>query len=240
MLAPAVTDDALAHPLDNPVWFSLLGQHAELGRVIEVDGEHAGRYQRDICPFGALQHPGHPGSWLALEELLEGRAVALVIDRDQVPPGWDVVGAIDGVQMDGSEMISASADSDLVRLGAEEVAEMVALVERTIPGPFLSRTVEMGRYVGYRHEGELVSMAGERLQPAGWTEISAVCTDEAFRGQGLASRCLGDVAAAIGLRGARPFLHAVASNTMAIELYRSLGFVIRRTVTFTSVRKAGG
>jgi ribosomal protein S18 acetylase RimI-like enzyme len=240
VLAAAVTDDTPAHPLDNPVWFSLLGQHAELGQVIEVDGERAGRYQRDVSPFGALQHPGHPGSWLALDELLEGRAVALIIDPDRVPAGWDVIGAIAGVQMDGSEMISASADSDLVELGAEQVADMVALVERTIPGPFLSRTVEMGRYVGYRHEGELVAMAGERLQPTGWTEISAVCTDEAFRGRGLATRCLGDVVAAIRQRGERPFLHAVASNTTAIELYRSLGFSIRQTVTFTSARKARG
>ena len=36
----------------------------------------------------------------------------------------------------------------------------------------------------------LVAMAGERLRPPGWTEISAVCTDEEHRGQGLATRLI--------------------------------------------------
>ncbi|WP_425561680.1 GNAT family N-acetyltransferase [Microbacterium terregens] len=37
-------------------------------------------------------------------------------------------------------------------------------------------------------------MAGERLHPAGWTEISAVSTDDAYRRQGLASRLVLDAA----------------------------------------------
>ena len=37
-------------------------------------------------------------------------------------------------------------------------------------------------------------MAGERLRPAGWSEISGVCTDEAVRGQGLAGRLVRAVA----------------------------------------------
>jgi ribosomal protein S18 acetylase RimI-like enzyme len=226
------------HPLDNPVWSSLSVHHADLADIIEVDGAHAGRYHRDVSPFGALDHSDHPGAWTALDEVLGGGAVALIIDPDDVPAGWDVVFAIPGVQMDGTGLISALPDPELVPLGFDQVEDMLALVGRTKPGPFLPRTIEMGRYVGHRHDGELVAMAGERLQPDGWTEISAVCTDEAFRGRGLASRCLGDVAAAIGQRRARPFLHAAASNTTAIELYRSLGFTLRRTVTFTSVRRA--
>jgi hypothetical protein len=42
---------------------------------------------------------------------------------------------------------------------------------------------EMGRYLGIRRDGMLVAMAGERLHPPGWTEISAVCTDAAWRGR---------------------------------------------------------
>jgi predicted GNAT family acetyltransferase len=44
-------------------------------------------------------------------------------------------------------------------------------------------------------------MAGERLRPPGWAEISAVCTDPAFRGEGLATRLTLAVAAAITARG---------------------------------------
>jgi predicted GNAT family acetyltransferase len=114
---------------------------------------------------------------------------------------------------------------------------MLALIARTRPGPFLTRTIEMGAYLGLRCDGVLIAMAGERLRPAGWTEISAVCTDSAFRGQGIGTRLVQAVAMAIRERGERPFLHASASNETAIRLYQSLGFELRRTVTFTSVRK---
>jgi predicted GNAT family acetyltransferase len=40
-------------------------------------------------------------------------------------------------------------------------------------------------------------------------------------------------------RGDKPFLHAAASNGNAIRLYGSLGFVVRREVTFQVVRPPG-
>jgi predicted GNAT family acetyltransferase len=79
-------------------------------------------------------------------------------------------------------------------------------------------------------------MAGGRLQPPGWTEISAVCTDPRFRGQGLASRLTLAVAAAIRARGDTPFLHVMAGNATAIRLYESLGFQLRRGACFVVLR----
>jgi len=65
----------------------------------------------------------------------------------------------------------------------------------------LPRTIEFGGYLGIRHGGSLVAMAGERLRPPGFTEISAVCTDPEFRGQGQATRLTMAVVAAILARG---------------------------------------
>jgi predicted GNAT family acetyltransferase len=113
---------------------------------------------------------------------------------------------------------------------------MLALVERTRPGPFLPRTVELGTYLGIRRDGVLVAMAGERFHPPGHTEISAVCTDDAHRGQGLGGRLVRAVAAGIRARGERPFLHVAGDNTGALRLYESLGFRPRRTVTFAGAR----
>jgi predicted GNAT family acetyltransferase len=79
-------------------------------------------------------------------------------------------------------------------------------------------------------------MAGERLHPTGWTEISAVCTDEAWRGQGLATRLTRAVGAGIRARGEIPFLHAVAANKTAIKLYEDLGFRHRRAAEFAAAR----
>jgi predicted GNAT family acetyltransferase len=94
----------------------------------------------------------------------------------------------------------------------------------------------MGTYLGIRHRGRLIALAGERLRPPGWTEISAVCTDPAHRGRGLATRLVRAVAAGIKERGERPFLHARADNATAIRLYQSIGFTLRRRTVFSLVR----
>ncbi len=121
-------------------------------------------------------------------------------------------------------------------LGQADVQEMLDLARRTKPGPFLPRTVEMGTCPGIRRGGALVAMAGERLHPPGWTEISAVCTDEAWRGRGLASRLVLAIVAGIRARGELPFLHAVATNVNAIRLYEELGFRLRRYTVFSVAR----
>jgi predicted GNAT family acetyltransferase len=70
-------------------------------------------------------------------------------------------------------------------------------------------------------------MAGRRLNPPGWVEISAVCTDVEHRGKGFAARLVLAVAAGIQESGQAPFLHTGAANENAIRLYEKLGFKIR-------------
>lgn len=82
-------------------------------------------------------------------------------------------------------------------------------------------------------------MAGERLHPPGWTEISAVCTHPGHRGRGPATRLVRAVAAGIRERGEVPFLHTSAANTGAIRLYESIGFTLRRRPFFMAVRAPG-
>ena len=82
-------------------------------------------------------------------------------------------------------------------------------------------------------------MAGERLHPQRFTEISAVGTNDSLRGQGLATRLVLAVAAGIRARGETPFLHAAAANTNAIRLYETLGFRLRQRPDFTALRVPG-
>ncbi|MGX1315018.1 putative GNAT family acetyltransferase [Streptomyces calvus] len=81
-----------------------------------------------------------------------------------------------------------------------------------------------------------MAMAGERLKPPGWTEISAVCTAPEARGRGHAARLVAALVARIVARGERPFLHVAEANTGAIALYERLGFTTRRKVTFRGFR----
>ena len=83
---------------------------------------------------------------------------------------------------------------------------------------------------------ELVALAGERLRPPGWTEISAVATHPGHRGQGLGTLLVRTVMATVARRGQRPVLHAAADNTVAIRLYLALGFSVRRESRFVVAR----
>ena len=222
----------MVSPLDNPTWTSLAGPHARFaqrrGRVL--------RYPEDVAPFLAL--PDDPGEhdWLDVAGLVgPGATVVLAATAARPPSGWEVLDTIAGVQLVDAG-VAAAPDPEAVRLGPADVPEMLDLVERTQPGPFRQRTVELGTYLGIRRGGALVAMAGERLRPPGYTEISAVCTDLAYRGQGLATRLVLAVAAGIRERGETPMMHAAAANTSAIGLYVSLGFVIRHRPDFVAVR----
>src|SRR5690606_29916516 len=122
---------------------------------------------------------------------------------DRAAAGWEVVHEIPGVQLVDAG-VAAEPDPGAMVLGPSDVPEMLALVERTRPGPFLPRTVEMGTYLGIRHDGELVAMAGERLHPPGWTASSAVRTDPPFPRPGLATRLVPAGAPATRARGETP------------------------------------
>ena len=228
----------MVHPLDNPLWTALTGPQAHLA---ERRGR-AARFPVDVSPFAAVADGGDLGAaddgtaWADLAALAGSGGVAVVPDAPaQPPPGWELVGAIPGVQMVGAGL-AAAPDPEAVVLGPEDVPAMLDLVARTRPGPFLARTIVLGTYLGIRRGGALVAMAGERMRPPGWTEISAVCTDPAHRGHGLAGRLVRAVAVGIRERGDVPFLHAAADNVAGIRLYERLGFTHRRDILFGALR----
>jgi ribosomal protein S18 acetylase RimI-like enzyme len=222
----------VGHPLDGAAWASLNGEHE---RFAETYGR-AARYDPEVAPFHAMPPGPDVSAWADLAKLA-GSGSELVLSGPALTPpeGWEVVRHLDGVQLTG-EAVRGEPDAEAVALGPEDVPEVLDLVARTEPGPFRKRTIEMGTYLGVRRNGALIAMAGERLHPPGWTEISAVCTDPAHRGQGLAARLIRAVAAGIQARGETPFLHAAANNTNAVRLYESLGFTFRRQTAFRLLR----
>jgi len=153
-----------------------------------------------------------------------------------LPEGWRTTWILLGVQMVDTGM-ATQPDEEAVQLGPADVPEMLDLVSRTRPGPFLLRTVELGSYLGIRRDGALIAMAGERMHPPGYTEISAVCTDPDHQGSGLASRLMRAVAHGIRGRGEVPILHASSTNHTAIRLYEKLGFAVRREFQFVGFER---
>ncbi|MFL4908624.1 GNAT family N-acetyltransferase [Streptomyces sp. MMS24-I2-30] len=237
----------VAEILDNAVWAALDGPHARFAEPSETgvppaEGRgrvgRAARYPEDVYACAALADPDDPAAWADLHTLVGPGTVIKIKFVEKVPTGWEIVGSGAGVQLVATDPRDGPVP-DAVRLGPADVPEILDLVARTRPGPFLKRTVELGTYLGIRHRGRLIALAGERIRPPGWTEISAVCTDPEYRGRGLARRLVRAVAAGIRERGDTPFLHAAADNTPAIRLYESIGFTLRRPSPVLQVRSPG-
>ncbi|WP_231738545.1 GNAT family N-acetyltransferase [Novosphingobium sp. FSW06-99] len=223
-------DDAL----DRPVWAALTGPQAALA----LGGPSAWRIDPGYGPFAAAA----PGQEAALAGLLanaddelwlvEGHAIT-------APPGTVVSKVAHLAQMLATGPVDAGADDEFVALGQADVPAMTELALATRPGPWGPSTWRYGPFYGVRRGGRLIAMAGERMRPAaGVVEVSGVCTDPAWRGQGLAGRLIRHVMAGHRARGQASFLHSYADNAGAIALYRSLGFEMRGQRVVTILGKA--
>lgn len=221
-------------PLDNPIWFALNSRHRSLSRTKRL----ATRYDAEVSRFAALAHPAS-AAFRDLAALVQSEeAVALFTAKPlDVPPEWEVLRSRPLEQMVCDRLEAGGSRLEL-RLGGEDVPEMLALALATEPGPFSEGTIRMGRYFGFRSDdGRLMAMAGERLRLVGYTEISAVCTDPAFRGHGYARALVAGLAGMAMSEGCKPFLHVKTENR-ARGLYEALGFRVRRVIHLTVLKPA--
>lgn len=211
------------HVLDNPAFAALVSGQANLGRTNEL----AAVYDPEVSPLAGIAEP----SAAALVELARlvspGTGVGVLTTSAQLPASaaWRPVQLMRLHQMVCESPPAEAEPFDV--LGTADAQAMVALAKLTEPGPFLARTIEMGRYIGVRNKDRLVAMAGERMNPPGWVEISGVCTHSDARGQGYASRMVTNLVADCLSHDQRAFLHVVVgspSEKTAIGVYESVGF----------------
>jgi predicted GNAT family acetyltransferase len=223
------------HPLDRPVWSALTSRQASLAQ----GDPRAWRLAAEYGPFAAAAD-STTGSQAALAAFTPGEDGLWLVEPQDAPAPPGMIAAVRAVccQMTADDVTPGGAAFDVVPLGEEDAPQMLALARLTRPGPFAPRTHRLGGFIGVKLDGRLVAMAGERMKPDGFTEVSGVCTHPDFRGRGYAGGLMRLVARAILERGETAFLHAYESNTGAIELYRSLGFAARRTVVLTVLRRA--
>ena len=216
-----------AHPLDRPVWSALTSRQAD----IALGGAHARRFAHEASPLCASQNFS-TASQSALGELFAADEEIYLLEVSPPSPSADLVETFRApcVQMTARHINAPEVEVAAEPLGDEDAAEMLALALLTKPGPFRIGTHKLGRFIGVRDNGQLIAMAGERLRPAGFTEVSAVCTHPEYRGRGFGGALLAMTARRILEEGATPFLHAYKTNTTAIALYRKLGFEVRAEV----------
>jgi len=225
---------AMVHPLDRPIWTALTTSQGALAE----GGALARRYPPDVGPFADIVDMS-PESFAALGALMSGSQVAVLFTPDPVSPPdeFKILLADTGEQMLGTPTESPLQGVELVTLGAADVPAMIELTQLTKPGPFGTRTHEVGTFLGIRVDGRLVAMTGERMKPGQYTEMTAVCVHPDYRGRGYAQFLLGAVARQIVERGEIPFLHVFSNNSSAIALYKRQGMDIRRRLHVTALQK---
>ena len=220
--------------LDNPIWNSLATRHARF-----ADGVgRARRYRSEIGPLSGVREPSREAFAELAALVADGDlAVLFLKDRGDFPEGWEVVRDGTLVQMVCPERPEEPALAERIGpLGPEDFAEMVALAKLTEPGPFREGTPKLGGFFGIRVDGRLAAMAGQRLSPSGFTEVSAVCTHPGFRGRGFARALVAVVARNVFDAGDVPFLTSFEANAGAIRVYEQVGFAIRRRFELAVVR----
>lgn len=222
--------------LDRPIWSALSTAHAGLA---EGDGL-ARRYGPGLLSLAgtAVDTPQAADDFAAL--VRPGETLYFLQADPVLPPaGFETLVATEAVQMIAQDVPAVALDEAIVALDAADAEEMMALATLTKPGPFSLKSQALGRFWGVRVDGRIVAMAGERMKQPDYTELSGVCTHPDHRGKGYARRLSLHVAAKIVEAGARPYLHAFASNTAAIGLYETIGFSLRRSMHVAALRRPG-
>jgi ribosomal protein S18 acetylase RimI-like enzyme len=218
--------------LDNPVWFSLSETHQSFA----VDYSSIKFYHPDYCPFGGFE---------------KGDAISKSIDEYSVMvDSFFVVGEkpllskelklnkeLVCLQMIVYNPIDIAINDPIIKLTDEHSDALYELVNLVQPGYFKIKTALLGNYYGIIKDGGLVAVTGERMQMNDFIEVSAVVTHPNHTGKGYAKQLVVHTVNEIFKQNKTPYLHVIKDNTGAIQLYKKLGFEIRRKISFWNITK---
>ena len=227
------------HALDNVIWQALTTRQAEFAEVVG----HARRFVPEVTSLTGISKPNAEGYDSLAGLVGSGGTAAVFLDEPyRESEGWKTIGGAPLLEMvcdNGGTQAANPARSlpQISELGPQDSPDMVKLAALTKPGPFGSRTHELGTYLGIRSDGKLVAMAGERLKVPGYTEVSAVCTHPEHTGQGYAQVLMLELMRRIRSRGETPFLHVREDNVRAVQIYERLGFRVRVLLHYVLLRR---
>ncbi len=221
------------HKLNNPAWYSLAETHKDFA----VGDNEIKRYQKDTAPFLAYP-PGEEDAFIQPDQFIEVNESFFIIgDLPALPNNYHVESRLLCVQMICTLVVITNTTAVIEELGETDDTQMTGLINLVQPGYYKPGTRLMGDYYGIRHNGQLISMTGERIRMNGFTEISAVVTHPAFTGRGYAQRLVAHTVNKNLAAGIVPFLHVAQTNERAIKLYEHLGFTQRRIIAFWKIKR---
>lgn len=226
-----------AHPLDRVVYSALTSQRQS---SLAVRQGGAVRMAAGYGIFAALDQVSEEAlSDMARLPLREGRLVTVEAEDQPVPVGFKIEKQAVLLQMSLSALRADEGRGVQVeKLGEADAAQMLALALLTEPGPFYEKTHQLGDFYGVKQEGRLLAMAGERMKPDGFCEVSGVCVHPEAQGRGYAAAAMRAVIEPIVARGETAFLHSYDHNVRAISLYEGLGFSVRAAMQMKTLTPA--
>ncbi len=220
----------MEHVLDNPAWNALIsGNHS-----LSFGDDQVKFFDIAVSPFAAFRENINDNFYTLYDLIPQSRPVLFVAPMEiEIPSVWKVRRVIHGLQMVcDPARVEDESRNELVSLTEEHVPQMMELTRLTNPGPFDSRTIEFGHYRGIFQDDQLVAMAGQRLHAFNYAEVSAVCTRPGYTGKGYARQLILNQVSRVATSAEIPYLHSRADNGRAINVYKSLGFEIRKEVWF--------
>jgi ribosomal protein S18 acetylase RimI-like enzyme len=224
----------MKHVLDNPVFHAL----ATGNRVLANGTDDIKYFSRDVSPFIGFKEL-RPDSFQQLYNLVpfDGPIGYVTPFETMIPEMWRLLIPIKGRQMIYEGDMKEVNISTMVKLSDEHIPQMIRLTQLTHPGPFDARTIDFGDYYGIFDGGHLVAMAGHRMKPVPYTEISAVCTHPDYTGRGYARQLVEFQINRIMEAGNIPMLHVADGNERAYAVYRKMGFEVRSSMYFYILQK---
>lgn len=225
----------MEHPLDNPAWNALTSGNKNLSAGVH----HVKYFIKDVSPFAGMAE-NTPGNFDILYNLLPSQTTVAVFNPGEmeIPKQWKIIQQMRALQMVyNNPAPQAVAGAELIPLRDEHIPAILALTKLTNPGPFFSRTIDFGNYYGIFNGHQLVAMAGRRLQPLPYMEVSAVCNHPDHLGKGYASQLIQHQLRLIKADNGIPFLHVLYDNANAIKVYEKLDFVTRKEMSICAIQK---
>jgi ribosomal protein S18 acetylase RimI-like enzyme len=219
------------HILDNMIWNAITTGNNDIA-IINGD---VGCYLPDIAPFAGMKDFNDVNLKKLYEFIPANRSVAIssLKKMNHDKSRWKLLQPMDITQMVYEHSVNTFSTRNsplIVPLSEEHIPQMMELTALTKPGPFLQQTIRFKNYFGIFLEGRLAAMAGQRMHPRPYMEVSAVCTHPDFRGLGYAKTLMLHVMKIILDNSFTPFLHVLSNNINAVELYKTIGFRTRKQI----------
>jgi ribosomal protein S18 acetylase RimI-like enzyme len=218
------------------MWSALTTAHSHFA----IGDGLARTYLPEIGPLSGLAEQS-PAAYDGLLQLAptDGIYVLFLHDPPVARPGWTQIrgGLVDQMVFTQSNFEALPEPQNMRLLTDADAPAMLELATLTEPGPFRTRTHQLGAFYGILEGDRLVAMAGQRMRMPGFVEVSAVCTHPDARGRGYARTLMSAVMKLILDAGDTPFLHTYAHNHSAIRVYHALGYAKRLTFHLAVLKK---